>query len=836
MKKITAFFLTLMLTLNMSFTLASAETTISSKEKNMLASLGIAEEINENTYLTRDRYAEIILSCYGYDSENINLAATMEFLGLYDNGDYNWAGYATFGETVRGIVSLLGYDLEMRYFSKNALDFVQKGHELGITTGINKNFDDKITEEEFAKMIIKAIDTPVMMGKYENGSFNIDVYEDESFLTKRHNIYYAKGQITANEHSTLSSPNGIGNGKVQIGDIEYFVGNTNAADLLGYYVEYYYYAEDDEYTLVWVYADSQKNNELYLETDDIVQFVPEKLTYELNGREKTAKIVSGASYIYNGKAASIADIPSLKPEIGEVTLTDSDGDNYYDSVIIMNYEVALVDDINTKESILYVRGSAKTKYEFEERENFHIYNEKYEEKALTSLSKDNVLWIAESLDEDVLTILVSTKTVDGKISGLGKDAYGRDIMTIDDEDYLLATVDTSKPSIGEECTFYLDIAGNIAYFKAKGSDYKIGWLLSAYPADENDEIFMVKMFDGSVSIYECTDNFSFNGVKKLSYDSIVNTLKNGQNSMAQIIRYKLNSDNKITFLQTATQASEEKDRLFVEGYIPRQGEGGSHPGALFKKNLGNFFTNYFALEDNATVLIIPGDPLDYDKYVIGGPDLITNDSTVYGITGYKLNPEDDRCIAAVYDKTISAGGANARQPSVVKKISEVLTDKDEIGYEIEYYDLSIAPATITEKVAKTDKAEFITDTGIEVGDTIRIDVDTDGNITGLERIYNAKDKELIRNTRDIWGSQFRGNTGKVASKQSNSIKIKTDTAYPAKLTMEYIPLDYTAVYISETNKKGIRELKVGSRSDIMLGDTVIYTQRVGQDFRLIVYK
>lgn len=832
MKKITAFFLTLMLLLNMSFASVSANVTLTDKEEDILVSLGFTDEINKNTYLSRDRYAEIILSCYGYDSENINLATTMEFLGLYDNGDYNWAGYATYAETIRGIVSLLGYDLEMKYFKKNALDFVQKGHELGITSGISKNFDDKLTEEEFAKMIINAIDTPIMMGKYENGGFNIAVYEDESFLSKRHNIYHAKGQITANEHSTLSSTKGIGKGKVQIGDVEYFVGNTNATDLLGYYVEYYYQADDDEYTLLWVYADSEKNNELYIETDNIVEFVPGKLTYEANGREKTAKIDPGASYVYNGKVASIEDIPSLKPEIGEVTLTDSDGDKYYDSVIIMNYEVALVDDINTKESILYVRGSTKTKYEFEERENFHIYNEKYEEKTLSSLAKDNVLWIAESLDEDVLTILVSTKTIDGKVSGLGKDLFGRDTVTLDGQDYLLATADTQKPSMGEECTFYLDITEKIAYFKAKGSDYKIGWLLSAYPSDENDEVFMVKLFDGSVSIYECTDNFSFNGEKKKSYETIMSELRNGKETMAQIVRYKQNADKKITFLQTATVNSEEADRLFVEGSIPKEGQG---TGVLYKKNLGNLLTNYFALSDDATVLVIPGNPLDYDKYVIGGPELIHNDATVYGITGYKLNPDDDRCVAAIYDKTISAGGgASARQPSVIKKINEVLTADDEIGYEVEYYDLSIAPATITEKIAKTEEPEFLAN--IEVGDTVRIDVDTDGNITGLERIYNSKEKKLVRNIRDIWGSQFRGNSGVISVKQTNSIKIKVDTTYLSYMPLEYIPLDYAAVYISTVNKKGIRELEVASKSDIMLGDTVIYTQRVGQDFRVIIYR
>lgn len=834
MKKITAFFLTLILLFNISCIQISAYTTISKKEESILVSLGFTDEIEKNTYLTRDKYAKIILSCYGYDSNNINLAATMEFLGLYDNGEYNWAGYATFGETVRGLISLLGYDLEMKYFGKNALDFIAKGNELGITANLNKGFDEKITEEEFAKMLIACLDAPVMMGKYENGSFNIGVYEDETFLSKRHNIYYSKGYVTANEHSTLSSSNGLPSGKVQIDDVEYYEGSTDCSSLLGYYVEYYYRVDDDEYTLLWVYADSLKNNELYLETEDIIEFKDRVCTYYDDGRKKTAKMDSGVSYIYNGKSAALEDIPNLKPEIGEVTFTDFNNDGYFDSAIIMNYKQALADDININKSILYTRGSSASKYELEDRENLYIYNEKYEQLTLNNIAQNNVLWIAESLDNDILTILVSKMTVDGKVTGTGTDSDGRKYIMLNDEIYYFSAADVKIPLIGEEGTFYLDISGKIADFKSQKSGYSIGWLISAYPSDEDEEILMIKMFNGEVSIYECTEKLSYNGIKNFGHDNIISDLKAGNDKIeGQIIRYKLSSDNKITFLQTATSSYTEDDRLFAEASIPKQGQG---VGVLYKKNLGNLFTNSFALEDNATVFIIPSNKENYEKYVMGGPELIANDSTVFGITGYKLNLDDDRCVAAVYDKTVSAGdSAVANKPSILKNINKVLLSNDEEGFSVKYFEISTAPSSITEKEAFTDDEEFIE--GLSEGDMIRIDVDSDNNITGLSRIFSADEKVFINNISGTqWGAQFRGNAGTVTVKQQNSVKIRVSSSYASYMTTELLLLDYCAVYISEINSNGKRELRIGSKSDIAVGDTLVYTTRVGQDFRVVVYK
>ena len=128
---------------------------------------------------------------------------------------------------------------------------------------------------------------------------------------------------------------------------------------------------------------------------------------------------------------------------------------------------------------------------------------------------------------------------------------------------------------------------------------------------------------------------------------VIEILKDGAEKIpGQIVRYKQNAEGEITLLQTATDTFEERNRLFVEGVIPKQGAG---VGVLYKRNMGNLLTNSFALEDDATVFIIPSDPDNYQKYVKGGPELIPNDATVYGITGYKLDPDDD----GAYQITVS---------------------------------------------------------------------------------------------------------------------------------------------------------------------------------------
>ncbi len=56
------------------------------------------------------------------------------------------------------------------------------------------------------------------------------------------------------------------------------------------------------------------------------------------------------------------------------------------------------------------------------------------------------------------------------------------------------------------------------------------------------------------------------------------------------------------------------------------------------------------------------------------------------------------------------------------------------------------------------------------------------------------------------------------------------------MTTEMLLLDYCAIYVSEPGKGSSRELRIGTKSDIEVGNYIMYTTRVGQDFRVIVFK
>lgn len=835
MKKITAWLLTLILVFNVCAVSVLAGSEKTAKKFDVLIGLGFTERIEENTYLTRGKYASIMMSCYGYNDESMSKAAAMEIVGLADDGAYNENGYTSFGEAARGLVTLLGYDAEVKYSGANAQEFVRIANRLDITSGVGlKNFDSKITEEEFAIMLYNCLDIPVMMSVIKDLTMNISTYENETFLSKRHDVYYSKGIVTANEYTTLSSPDGIGSGMVNIGNETYYVGNTDACDLLGYETEFYYRNDDGEYTLLWIYADPDKNSEIYVEDEDILSFENGIFIYEKEGREKKVKMSHNVSYIYNGKAAVPEDIPALVPDNGDITFVDYNRDGSYEVVIIMSYIAALAADININDEILYTSGEGETKYILEDYDDVFFYSSKYEKLKLSDIHQNNALWIAEDIGGTMLTILVSANVIEGTVRGTGTDSNGRKTVIIGDEEYKFAFNSLGSIAIGEAGTFYIDIAGRIAGFDTMNLNYQIGWIISAFVSDDDEDTLCAKIFDGDFKVYTCSKKLAFNGERKKDIRDIINVLKDGGEKVkGQIIRFKLNIDGEVTFLQTATQSYAEKDRLFVEGVIPKQGQG---VGVLFKKNYGNFFTNYFALEDEAVVFVIPNDTENYDKYIKGGPELFGNDSTIYGVTGYKLNPDDDRCIAAVYDKTVSAGGDTVTNvASVIKSINKALLPNDDIGYEVNYYSISIAPSTITEMTAYVGDDELIN--GLQSGDLVRIDIDDDKQITALQRIYSAEEKTFIENIGGTqWGGQFRGNGGPVTQKLKNSVKFSVSGSYASYMTTEMLLLDYCAIYVSSEGKNGKRKLRIGTKSDIEVGDNIVYTTRVGQDFRVIVYK
>ena len=98
------------------------------------------------------------------------------------------------------------------------------------------------------------------------------------------------------------------------------------AAMLGYNTEYYYYGDNNENELVYLYK-LDKNNEISISSDDITKASLSQIDYITDsGRNKTINLSRDTYFIFNGKADSAVSDADLMPESGNLRLVDNDND------------------------------------------------------------------------------------------------------------------------------------------------------------------------------------------------------------------------------------------------------------------------------------------------------------------------------------------------------------------------------------------------------------------------------------------------------------------------------------------------------------------------------
>lgn len=840
MKRIITFFTAFIMIIGI-FPSADAKTSVflhKHKEEQLLA-LGIMTSISvqENDYVTREEFSEIICKLGGSKEISLEKAAEMGFISPYDDGSLAPEANIRYDEVVRGLIIALGYDAEVD--SVYGGSYIAAAGSIGITDSISLYANSYVNEKQLATMLYESLDVPMMLLSVKGSGAEYEVNNDKTILSERFDAYRGKGRVTSNAYSSLTDSNGTSKDKVIVdGTLELNVGLTDAEFLLGYYSEFLYKEEDDENTLIWIVADGDKNSELFIEGRDIIDYNNLTYTFELNGRERSETLSNNAAFIYNGVAVSASKLTQnqMMPEYGEVTLLDTDRNGTYDTAIIMDYVASVVDYVDAEKMTVTNKRNIPA-YELENADAVKVFDEKYKELELKDIKTNDVIWTAKSLDGKYVTILVSYKSVTGTVTGT-QNEDDETIITIDGEEYY---VDKSLSKqynfkLGSNGLFRLDILGNIIGYEPTLSDeFSFGYLLKA-TVDENEEypLILKILADEDPHNYICDEKIKVNGVSYKDYAAVLNEICESPATVKkQIIRFKLNAEGRINYIETASDKPTTDGRLFKEAEIPVREFGA---GGYFKSN-GSYVANYFALESDAVVIMVPSDPEDYDSYVFTKPNAIKDDTFMYGITAYKVDDNSDYCVAAVWADNQKSSSKNSPsrmgKKGILHDITETLDEDDEMVYTLTYSNW-INTATVT-----TDDPELVE--GLDTGDIIRFDVDSiTGEILALTTDYDFSEHTIPSgyDTSGGYVQEYRISCGTVVKKQNNSIKISVNNIPSPQnkfVDNELLLFDKSTTYIVEKTRKGI-SVRSGSNSEIQVGDRIVYTQLWGATATIFIYK
>jgi len=301
----------------------------------------------------------------GYAAEVVALLATE---GLYTATQAPYSDVLMTNKFVNGVYTAkaLGItpDTKKFYPQKNvtpieAAEFVVKA--LGFknyypaysTNGIIQNLEilkgidaskTEITKNELLKIIINALNTNSVDRKYENGTWVIEVDENESILEKKENISLIKGIVTADGTASLFNENQTDAGKLEINRRVYDVNYRPRENLVGKSIIAYADSENEDF-IIDLTENDKLNNIIEVAYEDEVEFSEGSVSYlNENDKKKQADVDAGAKVIYNNLYAGAYQQFEFD-KFSNAILIDNDKDDDIDIVRVVKYDYYFVDKV-----------------------------------------------------------------------------------------------------------------------------------------------------------------------------------------------------------------------------------------------------------------------------------------------------------------------------------------------------------------------------------------------------------------------------------------------------------------------------------------------------------
>lgn len=709
----------------------------------------------------------------------INLAVSQGIIEGDGDGNFRPNAPITYAEAMTIMVRATGYTVSAEGKGGYPQGYIQVATSNGLTKNVQGSSAEEISRGNVAYLTTNALESRLMeqTGFGSGASYEIT---DKTLLKDYLKVTKDSGQIIAIENTSLSGSSNLGKNQIKIGDKIYDAA-YNMNDLLGYNVEYYVKEyKDGSNELILAMPIKNKNNELIISADLFSKLTTknnntaiEYYSSESSSKVSSAELDKNAVLIYNGKYEDMdTSLLDMSDKSGSITLLDTNKDSKYDIAFVKSYENIVVDSATSnKISDKY----SETILKLDDNVDYRI-TKGLEEISISDLNEYDVLSVYASLDGKLYDIAVTSKKIEGRVSG--KDSNG--FIIIDGEKYKVAPNYTNTISIGTEGVFYLDIDGRIAATTAASNlSSNYGYLTRAYYSKNTDEKASFKIFtmDNKEVILEGNDKIKFNSVRNVSSEEVVNTINGENNSTsAQLITYAVNSDNKITAINTAVDNSSTgavNNNKFTLNY--------SLSNAKFSKSLSKL--GNVKIDSETVVFDVSGDNS------VRNADMF-EDGQVYDALIYDMT-DNYTAKAVVVTKTQLSASADA-PIAVVKEIMSASNSDDE------QTDMLVALVDGKEVSVYAENENVLVKGGnkLEMGDIIQYKTNSDDEIVSVRLLLdiNDKDNEMIASPDKDLETVY----GKVTKKFTNSINVTVNGGSAANYA---IPSDVTVYSVDMTKSK-----------------------------------
>lgn len=487
-----------------------------------------------------------------------------------------------YSEALKILLSLAGYD---EYISVNG------GYPLGylkaasrFETDLDKDASDVLTYGEAMELMLDVMNIGIYdLEMISDDSKQYTVNPTETLLSVYRDLYINRGTVETTVGFSMTA-NIAPEGKAFIDGVEYKVYNKfNIFGYEGNYVEYYYKENEDTDELV--YAEKiQNKKDISITSEEYVNFSPNNytLTYYTDiekGKKNDISIDKKWTVVYNGRSydGSITEIFEdfgTGERKGSIEIKRS-YDNSNAVLIIKSYRRYIVRSYDKEAQLLYNK--------FETSDTIALSNDVYclirkgsgEKVHAESIVPETALLIAESADKKFVDIVMPEKEINITIKSIREADR---IIKTENEEYIVDAKEWERVkgviNIGSSYSVIIDAMGEIAYMSLTGSadGMKLGYIaavsitssfgtpdVSIKLLTETEGLKAVKLADRvTVDGISYTDNKKVNALysipetEKMSGMSLSEGIAHPESIKLkkQLIRYRTNSEGKITYIDT----------------------------------------------------------------------------------------------------------------------------------------------------------------------------------------------------------------------------------------------------------------------------------------------
>lgn len=564
----------------------------------------------------------------------------------------------------------------------------------------------------------------------------------KSFLENQFSIAVCEGIVLTNSVTSIDSAVSASVNSIVIGNDSFECNPAKYDEYLGYYVKAYY-RKENENQLLYMQPKKNRNKTLEIDAEDIISYNAPYIEYAAEKSYKKEYLGSQTVIIRNNILLDNYNQSELLPLEGSIKFLDNNNDGNYEYVFIDAVETLLVNFLDGGKKIIFDKLSGK-QIDLSKKDELIITDINGDAAELEDINPNAVLEVRNTLEKQnpqKTWIKVVYKTAVGTIKSMDLSARK---LTVDDKEYDLSPrAEATALKVGKAYVFYLDSKGKIVGFSASDGEL-IGAYLIKFIPDDVGETFFVRLWeykDNKFNTYELADKVKLNGTRVKSEEvgksaAVINPETN--KTIAQVVDFKRNGDNKITELVT----SDNMTSLYA----------GSGSSLQYRTVPGAFMSTvpeFYADTDVPYIKVPSEDVTNEDLY---SAEKLQQDRK-YKVTAAYTNKENSLKATVVVEKqqdsAASAAVTSDREPVyIITSIGEECVDDDI------YTAITCENKNGQKKILVERTERFNTVNDYHAGDLIRVTYyEKIMKAIAIERVFDCR-KMMFDDTSYYWSDTF----------------------------------------------------------------------------------